>query len=72
MPSKVIINMASNSQVIGGLPLTGGEKPNKAFSKDRVCGEPECNTKLSMYNHGKYCYLHEPMTVPRTRGRKIA
>jgi len=25
-----------------------------------------------MYNQGKYCYLHEPMAVPRTRGKKIA
>jgi len=25
-----------------------------------------------MYNNGKYCYLHEPMAVPRTRGKKIA
>jgi len=25
-----------------------------------------------MYNSGKYCYEHEPMSVPRTRGKKIA
>jgi len=25
-----------------------------------------------MYNSGKYCYRHEPMAVPRTRGKKIA
>lgn len=64
--------MASTSEVIGAMPLNGGEKPSKAYSKDRVCSEPQCNTKLSMYNRGKYCYLHQPLTVPRTRGRKIA
>jgi len=25
-----------------------------------------------MYNEGRYCYRHEPMVVPRTRGKKIA
>jgi len=25
-----------------------------------------------MYNSGKYCYRHELMAVPRTRGKKIA
>jgi len=38
----------------------------------RTCQEDECGTLLSQYNSGKYCYQHEPMTVPRTRGRKIA
>ena len=30
------------------------------------------NQRTVMYNNGKYCYLHEPMAVPRTRGKKIA
>jgi len=25
-----------------------------------------------MYNSGKFCSQHEPMIVPRTRGKKIA
>ena len=45
--------------------LSGGERPSKAFGEDRT-------TKLSMYNNGKYCFQHEPMAVPRTRGKKIA
>lgn len=49
----------------------GYERP-KPFGSDRECREPECETRLSMYNNGKYCYLHEPMAVPRTRGKKIA
>lgn len=49
----------------------GFERPAKLGS-DRECREPECETRLSMYNNGKYCYLHEPMAVPRTRGKKIA
>jgi hypothetical protein len=57
---------------LGGHTLSGSERPSKAFAKGRTCREPGCNTRLSIYNNGKYCYQHEPMTVPRTRGRKIA
>jgi hypothetical protein len=52
--------------------LSGGERPSKAFGRDRTCRQPGCSTKLSIYNNGKYCFQHEPMAVPRTRGRKIA
>jgi hypothetical protein len=55
-----------------GQSLSGAERPSRSFSKDRTCREPGCQTRLSVYNSGKYCYLHEPMSVPRTRGKKIA
>jgi len=57
---------------LGGHTLSGSERPSKAFTKDRKCREPGCSTKLSIYNNGRYCYQHEPMAVPRTRGKKIA
>ena len=58
---------------VSGEPFSGGsERPSKSFSKDRTCKEQDCSARLSMYNPGSYCSLHEPMTVPRTRGRKIA
>ena len=57
---------------VGASPINGSDRPSRAFGKNRVCREPGCGTKLSMYNQGKYCYLHEPMAVPRTRGKKIA
>ena len=53
-------------------PITGSDRPSRAFTKNRICNEEGCGTKLSMYNQGKYCYQHEPMAVPRTRGKKIA
>jgi hypothetical protein len=37
-----------------------------------VCAEPGCTTKLSIYNDGECCALHEVMSVPRMRGKKIA
>ena len=57
---------------VGGSPISGHERPSRAFAKNRVCKEPDCGTRLSIYNNGKYCYQHEPMAVPRTRGKKIA
>jgi hypothetical protein len=57
---------------LGGHTLSGSERPSKAFAKDRTCREAGCQTKLSIYNNGKYCYQHEPMAVPLTRGKKIA
>lgn len=57
---------------LGGHTLSGSERPSRSFGKDRTCREPGCHTQLSMYNSGKYCYKHEPMAVPRTRGKKIA
>ena len=61
-----------SEHAVVGRSLTGSDRPSKAYTKNRICREPDCETKLSMYNNGKYCYLHEPMAVPRTRGRKIA
>ena len=57
---------------VGALPITGNDRPSRAFKKNRTCQEPACGTRLSIYNQGKFCYLHEPMAVPRTRGKKIA
>jgi len=61
-----------SERTLAGHTLSGSERPSKSFGTGRTCRESGCNTKLSMYNNGKYCYLHEPMAVPRTRGKKIA
>ena len=61
-----------SEHAIGAKPLSGTDRPSRHFSAGRVCREPECRTRLSIYNNGKYCATHAPMIVPRTRGRKIA
>jgi hypothetical protein len=71
----VEISTVSLGMPIGGDELyttsaSGSSRPTKAFAKGRVCKEPGCETKLSIYNKGKYCYIHQPVMVPRTRGRK--
>jgi hypothetical protein len=57
---------------VQGTPFGGSDRPSRAFGNGRVCREPGCETLLSRYNQGKFCYTHEPMAVPRTRGKKIA
>jgi hypothetical protein len=57
---------------IGAKPLSGTDRPSRRSSANRTCREPGCAARLSMYNFGTYCSAHEPMMVPRTRGRKIA
>ena len=61
-----------SDRALAGHPIAGNERPSKSFGRNRVCSERGCDTRLSMYNNGKYCYQHEPMSVPRTRGKKIA
>jgi hypothetical protein len=58
---------------LSGEHMTGGaERASRSFGAGRVCKEATCDVRLSRYNSGAYCSIHEPMTVPRTRGRKIA
>ncbi|MHB1503500.1 MAG: hypothetical protein ACYCTL_08015 [Acidimicrobiales bacterium] len=57
---------------VSGMLFTGYGRPSRTFPQGRVCSEPGCKTKLSIYNESEYCYLHEPMTAPRLRGKKIA
>ena len=62
----------SRDESVGGSRITSIERPSRAFAKGRVCLEPGCATRLSIYNSGKFCYQHEPRTAPRTRGKKVA
>ena len=60
-----------SERAVQATPITGNDRPSRSFGTGRVCKEPGCATRLSMYNKGKFCYQHEPKAAPRTRGRKI-
>jgi hypothetical protein len=57
---------------IGATPFVGHGRPSRTFPRGRVCAEEQCETLLSIYNEGHYCFRHEPQAAPRMRGRKIA
>ncbi|MGH9017400.1 MAG: hypothetical protein ACRDY1_06605 [Acidimicrobiales bacterium] len=57
---------------IGGQAFTTYGRPSKTFPEGRTCGEPDCGTKLSIYNESEYCYQHDAGSAPRLRGRKSA
>lgn len=62
-----------SERAVGGTAIGNvSARASRAYKAGRVCGSDGCETQLSIYNKGKYCYQHEPMVTPRTRGRKIA
>jgi hypothetical protein len=45
-------------------------RPNKRYKPGRVCGFPDCGTKLSTYNKWQYCWQHEPVHSYVPRGKR--
>jgi hypothetical protein len=62
----------SGEDVIGGEPVGSHHRPVQ-FSEGRVCAEPGCTTRLSIYNGDEYCALHGalPHSTEHTRGRRV-
>ena len=45
-------------------------RANRTYSTGRVCDEPGCETKLSIYNKWRYCWQHEPVHAYVPRGKR--
>ena len=45
-------------------------RANKRYTPGRVCADPGCGTKLSMYNKWQYCWQHEPVHSYVPRGKR--
>jgi hypothetical protein len=56
---------------VRGERITSVERRTRLVAAGRVCEREGCSTRLSIYNDSSHCSLHAPMTVPRTRGKKI-
>lgn len=54
-----------------GERLTSAQRRSGRESEGRVCAEPGCGTRLSVYNDLDHCSLHAPMVVPRMRGKVL-
>lgn len=56
---------------VQGEKFTSIERNLPTAADGRVCGEPECEARLSIYNDQDFCALHAPMVVPRMRGKVL-
>jgi hypothetical protein len=45
-------------------------RPNKQYSRGRVCAAEGCQTALSMYNKWQFCWQHEPVHSYVSRGKR--
>ena len=45
-------------------------KKIKTDPRRRICGLPECDQCLSMYNHNKYCFSHQLKGIAYTENIK--
>jgi hypothetical protein len=54
---------------VQGERFTSVERNLPRAEGGRVCLEPGCPTRLSVYNDQDFCALHAPMVVPRMRGK---
>ena len=52
-------------------PLNDHDQPPRKFAPGRVCAEPGCDTRLSIYNEGTHCSKHNMSVKPRLRGKKV-
>ena len=53
----------------------GGFRPDapaaeQEYGGGRVCADPGCETKLSVYNKWDYCWQHEPVHAYVPRGKR--
>tara|TARA_B100000287_G_C20648042_1_gene785833 strand:- start:281 stop:496 length:216 start_codon:yes stop_codon:yes gene_type:complete len=56
-----------------GLALKGkksfeAKRKSHTYGKGRVCEEENCEVVMSQYNKATKCFVHAPVTFPRTRG----
>ena len=45
---------------------------SRTESRGRICSEPRCTTRLSVYNVGNYCWQHSDIVFPNYRGKRLA
>ena len=49
------------SETLKGKAIKGITRASRRYQEGRVCADPECETKLSMYNKREYCNVHAPV-----------
>ncbi len=52
-------------------PFISADGKTSRNAEGRVCQDPDCETRLSVYNEQEFCSLHAVMVVPRMRGKVL-
>jgi len=63
--------MQLHTQTVNGEVPNDHDRPPRRFARGRVCAEPECDTRLSVYNESDHCALHMVGLMPWVRGSKV-
>lgn len=58
-----------NQSVVSGSRVHPQGRAPRRFAEGKVCVEPDCTTRLSIYNRDDTCFRHSPTRFPRIRGR---
>jgi hypothetical protein len=61
----------SGGYAVSAQRVTSEQRSSPLAAVGRVCGESGCGTQLSVYNDLDFCSLHQPMIVPRMRGKVL-
>lgn len=57
--------------------MTKGTRPghlppaSRTEDQGRVCSDPRCHTKLSIYNLSERCWQHADIVFPNYRGKRL-
>lgn len=43
-------------------------RANRTYEAGRVCAREGCETRISRYNKGEFCFTHAPLRYPLIRG----
>ena len=49
------------TEAVMGERFVGHRRSTRTFAQGRVCTQPGCSTRLSIYNGGSLCAVHGPL-----------
>ncbi len=63
--------MQARTEIVGGEVYNNHDRSPRRFAPGRMCAEPNCGTRLSIYNEYEYCSQHRLSGKPRARRRTV-
>ncbi len=58
------------TEAMRGHHPVGLPRKSRTYAEGRVCADPGCETRISVYNRSDRCFLHAGARIPRLRGKK--